>query len=183
MRNALLTLLVAALVLPAAALASRAAPTTPGDLTMTGVSGYVMVQVARGTIVARVERGTIQIIDLTPEDRFTATINGQPVLRPSVTFRGRNIDFHLLGGSFNVQVRGVGISLSTRGQGWALLGGGGLSGLFSTAPDADCYVEPESCRPLPDVGQRIRIGGFQPPANERPPGAERTPSGMRLATP
>lgn len=202
MRNAFLTLLVAALVLPAAALA-RAAP-GDGTLSIEGASGVVIVQ-ARGAVIGRVDGGQIVIADLSPGDDNDPVVWGAQSRRQNgpntFTYRGRNMTFRLIGGGFRVTVRGSGISISVVGRGDAFLDGDGV-GVFSTS-GADCRLAPETCRPLPDVGQRIRIGGFQPPersagpgerppappprpqppTNERTPGSERTPSGARLATP
>ncbi len=205
MRNALLTLLIAALVLPAAALASRAGA-GDGTLSVEGASGAVIVQ-ARGGVIGRVASGTVVIADLSPGDDSDPVVWGAQTRRqtgPETTvYRGRNITFRLIGGGFRVAVKGSGISLSVVGRGDAFLDGDG-AGVFSTS-GADCKLAPETCRPLPDVGQRIKIGGFQPPerssgpverppapapaprpqtaTNERTPGSERTPSGIVPALP
>ncbi len=176
MRNALLTLLVAALVLPGAALAARAAP-GDGALSVGGASGLVIVQ-ARGVVVGRVDVGQVVIADLTPGDGSDPVVSGAQFRRQTgpgtFVFRGRNITFRLIGGGFRVTVKGSGISVTVVGRGDAFLDGEG-AGVFSTSFDADCWVAPETCRPLPDVGQRIKIGGFQPP--ERPAGpGERQPA-------
>ena len=193
MRNALLTLLVAALVLPAAALAARAAP-GDGTLSVEGASGLVIVK-ARGAVIGRVDGGQVVIADLSSGDGNDPVVWGAQFRRQlepgTFVYRGRNITFRLIGGGFKVTVKGSGISISVVGRGDAFLDGEG-AGVFSTS-GADCRLAPETCRPLPDVGQRIKIGGFQPPErsagpgqrpqpgpgekqpgpSERPPGAER----------
>lgn len=202
MRNALLTLLLATLVLPAAALASRAA-VGDGTLSVEGASGTVIVQ-ARGAVIGRVASGTVVIADLSPGDDNDPVVWGAQFRRQTgpgtIVYRGRNITFRLIGGGFRVTVKGSGISISVVGRGDAFLDGD--AGVFSTS-GADCRFAPETCRPLPDVGQRIKIGGLQPPerpagpgerpppppprpqpqTNEKTPGSERTPSGMWSATP
>ncbi len=205
MRNALLTLLVAALALPAAALASRAGA-GDGKFLVEGASGTVIVQ-ARGSVFGRVDNGTVVMTDLTPGDGYDPVVSGAQIRRQigpgTFVYRGRNvITFRVANGGFRVTVKGSGISISVVGRGDAFLDGEG-AGLFSTIRDADCRLAPETCRPLPDVGQRIKIGGFQPPerssgpgerppappprpqppTNERTPGSERTPSGTWPATP
>lgn len=162
MRNALLTLLAAALVLPAAVLAARTGP-GGGALSVEGGAGVITVQ-ARGSIFVRLERGALTITDQTPRDGYDPVVSGAQFQRRTgpgtITYGGRKvITFRLNDGSFRVQVNGAGISLTAVGQGWALLDGDGFGGLFSTAPDADCYVEPETCRPLPDQPLRVRLGG------------------------
>ncbi len=193
MRNALLTLLVAALVLPAAALASRGAP-GDGTLSVEGASGVVIVQ-ARGAVIGRVDAGQIVIADLSPGDSNDPVVWGAQFRRQigsgTFIYRGRNITFRLIGGGFRVTVKGSGISISVVGRGEAFFDGEG-AGVFSTS-GADCRLAPETCRPLPDVGQRIKIGGSQPAErsagsgqrpqpgpgekqpgpSERPPGADR----------
>ncbi len=206
MRNALLTLLLAALVLPAAALASRAEP-TDGTLSVEGASGTVIVQ-ARGAVIGRVAAGTVVITDLSPGDDSDPVVWGAQTRRQTgretIAYRGRNITFRLIGGGFKVVVRGVGISLSVVGRGDAYLAGDATeAGVFSTS-GADCRFAPETCRPLPDGGQRIKIIGAptsqdrssgpaertppppvrpQSSTNERTAGPERTPSGVLPAIP
>ena len=198
MRNALLTLLVAALVLPAAALAARPA-TSDGTLSVEGASGVVIVQ-ARGAVIGRVANGTVVIADLSPGDDSDPVVWGAQFRRQTgsgtIVYKGRNITFRLIGGGFRVTVKGSGISISVVGRGDAFLNGdASAAGVFSTS-GADCRFAPETCLPLPDVGQRIKIGGFQPPErssgpgersqpskDERSSGPERTPSGTQPATP
>lgn len=172
MRNALLSLLVAAIALPAAALAARAGP-GDGTLSVEGGSGMVTVQ-ARGGVIGRVERGTLTITDLTPGDGNDAVVQGALLQRPAgpgtMVYKGRNVTFRLIGGSFRVQVVGKGISLSAVGQGIAVLDGDGPApGVFSTAGD-DCKLAPDSCRPLPPLPVRIRFGGPDRPGPGQVPG-------------
>lgn len=169
MRNALLTLLVAALVLPAGALAARAAPGN-GWLSIEGASGLVIVQ-ARGGVLGRVDDGVVVFTDLTPGDAWDPVVSGAQFRRQTgpgtFAYRGRNMTFGLRFGDFRVMARGSGISISVAGRGDAFLNGEG-AGVFSTS-GADCKVAPETCRPLPDTGQRIKIGGFQPPERQPAP--------------
>lgn len=175
MRNALLTLLVAALVLPVAALASRVAP-GDGTLSVEGASGLVIVK-ARGAVIGRVDGGQVVIADLSSGDGNDPVVWGAQFRRQlepgTFVYRGRNITFRVIGGGFRVTVKGSGISISVVGRGDAFLDGEG-AGVFSTS-GADCRLAPETCRPLPDVGQRIKIGGFQPPERSAGPGQRPQP--------
>lgn len=177
MRNTLLTLLVAALVLPAAALAARGAPGDGGMLSVEGASGVVIVQ-ARGGVIGRVANGTVVITDLSPGDDSDPVVWGAQFQRQTgpdtIVYRGRNITFRLIGGGFRVAARGTGISISVVGRGDAFLDGEG-AGVFSTG-GADCRLAPETCRPLPDVGQRIKIGGPQPQDRSAGPGQRPQPA-------
>lgn len=114
MRNALFTLLFLALVLPAAALASRAA-VGDGTLSVEGASGTVIVQ-ARGAVIGRVASGTVVIADLSPGDDNDPVVWGAQFRRQTgpgtILYRGRNITFRLIGGAFRVTVKGSGISIS-----------------------------------------------------------------------
>ena len=94
-----------------------AARPVPGTLSIEDVRGVVVVR-GTGTVVGRLDRGELQLTDLTPNDAWTPKVNG--VAKPrSVVTRGRDINFFVPGGRYRISVKGDGVSLSARGVGVA----------------------------------------------------------------
>jgi hypothetical protein len=159
MRTALLSLLLAALVAPAAILAADS-PKRAGTLSVEGAVGVVKVT-ARGGLLGRIESGSIQVVDLSPNDRWFPVVNGlgRGVV---VTMKGENISFRLLGGQYRLVLRGRGISIAARGQGSALLDGEpddvGDTGIWAVGADADCRRMPDSCSRVPEQPRRVFFG-------------------------
>jgi len=121
MRLALILTCVAALAVPAAWSAAR--PT--GSLSIEDGRGTVVLK-GRGIVIGRLERGSVEIVDLTPLDQWSPRVNGVPRGR-TVWTRGKDINFYVPGGRYKITVEGEGFSISARGQGLATLDG---------APDA-----------------------------------------------
>ena len=152
-------LLAAALAVPAIVLA---ADRRNGNGTLSVEQANATIKVtARGGVLGRVASGSIQFVDLTPNDRWFPVVNGigRGVL---VSYRGEDISFRLLGGQYKLVVRGKGIAISARGSGWALLDGepdqAGLTGIWAVGADADCGRAPDKCARIPDVPRRIVFG-------------------------
>jgi hypothetical protein len=163
MRTALLSLLLAALAAPTALLAADA-PKRAGALSVEGATGVVKVT-ARGGLLGRLEAGSIQLTDLSPNDRWFPVVNGlgRGVI---VNMKGENITFRLLGGQYRLVLRGRGISIAARGQGSALLDGDpnelGDTGIWATGADADCRRSPDSCARVPEQPRRVFFGSQSP---------------------
>jgi hypothetical protein len=158
MRRIVLTLIVlAAALAPVGAYAAKAAR-GDGTLSMEGVDGKVVVH-ARGGIIGRVDRGVVQIRDLTPFDDSEPTVWGGRDLRPNdeglYVYRGLNLRFRIIGGGFRVMIDGRGIDVSVVGNGLATLDA--EDGLYSTTGD-DCHLDPTSCIAVPSIRQLIPIG-------------------------
>jgi hypothetical protein len=171
MRPALLTLLlVVALAAPAAVLAAADPPKRSGTLSVEGATGMIKVT-ARGGVLGRIESGSIQLVDLTPNDRWFPVINGlgRAVV---VTLKGENISFRLLGGQYRLVLRGRGISISARGQGSAILDGEpsefGYTGIWAVGPDADCRRAPDTCSRVPEAPRRVTFGSTTPTPTPTP---------------
>jgi hypothetical protein len=158
MRTSFLILLALALLLPAAAL-SEARP-APGSLSIEGGRGTVALK-GQGGVLGKVD-GVLQIVDMTPNDRWAPIVNGEVVSGPSVRLRGSGISFRLLGGRFKLVLRGEAIAVSARGRGVAVLKAEpdllGAAGLFSTDANADCVAMPEACQLFPDQVSRVPYG-------------------------
>jgi len=159
MRTALLSLLLAALTVPTAVLAADP-PKRAGALSVEGAMGVVKVT-ARGGLLGRIESGSIQLVDLTPNDRWFPVVNGlgRGIV---VTMKGENISFRLLGGQYRLVLRGKGISIAARGQGSAVLDGEpdevGDTGIWAVGADADCRRTPDSCSRVPEQPRRVLFG-------------------------
>lgn len=162
MRPTLLVVLLAALAVPAAALAVRAAP---GDGTLSVREGEGTIQLElRGAILGRIGSGSLWIDDPKAGHCDGPLVFGADLQTSKVVFvkgefelrcvyTGTNMRFRLVGDDHDVSiVRGREVSISAVGRGKGFLKGtGGLTdGTF--ALDAREYVS------LPDEGRRITIG-------------------------
>jgi hypothetical protein len=164
MRRTLLVTLLAALAVPASALAVQAAP---GDGTLSVREGEGTVQLElRGAILGRIGSGSLWIdnpkaghcdgplvwgADIEKPRFVVDPLTGESSLR--CVYTGLNIRFRLVGGDHDVKiVRGRDVAISAVGRGKAFLKGmGGLAdGSYSV--DARDYVS------MPDEGRKITIG-------------------------
>lgn len=107
--------LVLALAVPAGLAATRGA----GTFAIEDGVGYVTIR-GSGTLVGRLDRGDLLIVDLTPLDQWSPRVNGVPRGRV-VGMRGRSVNFFVPGGKYRIELRGDGIALSARGTGVARL--------------------------------------------------------------
>ncbi len=179
MRKLVLLLCSLTVLVCAASVASAAEPTA-GTLSVERGKGVVMVDL-RGSLLGRLVQGSIRVTDLTPNDRYTATVVGRRVtserLGPrTVIHRGQGLRFRMLGGGYRVVVRGSGISVSAVGRGVVMLDAeprfvGDEPGVYSL-DGVDCSLEPTLCTPLPTEPTRFTLA---PPEPERPPQPRTTP--------
>jgi hypothetical protein len=114
-RLLLVPVLLLALAVPAGLAAVRAA----GTLAVEDGIGRVVVK-GQGTLVARLDRGDVVIVDLTPNDQWSPRVNGVPRGKV-VSLRGRDVNVFIPGGRYRITMRGEGIALSARGAGVAEL--------------------------------------------------------------
>lgn len=162
MRRIALAVVVLAGAVPAAALALGRAP-ADGSLSVEGGRGIVAVE-ARGGVIGRLDRGVVEVVDLTPEDGYDPLVRGaerqKPVNERKTVYAGDKINFRVIGGAFRVVVRGVGIDLSAVGRGVVLLDGDERfpdMGVYSLSGD-DCRVAPATCTPVPATATRLALG-------------------------
>ena len=148
MRLALLFLCLLALAVPAGWAATRPA----GSLSIEDGRGTVVLK-GKGIVIGRLEKGDVQIIDLTPLDQWSPRVNGVPRGR-TVWTRGKDINFYVPGGRYRITVHGEGVSISARGQGMASLDGSadpaGSTGTFA--------VGDSQLVPLPSVLEHVQFG-------------------------
>lgn len=117
MRLALLIAVLVALAVPTAFAATAPA----GSLSVEDGRGSAVIK-GKGIAIGRLDRGEVQIVDLTPLDQWSPRVNGVPRGR-TVWTRGKDINFYVPGGRYRVTVRGDGFSISARGQGTATFDG------------------------------------------------------------
>ena len=123
-----LSLLVAALVLPAAALAGvRAAG--DGTLVVKDANANVEIKNGRGTIFGHLDKGWLKVTDYNQGDSRDPEVNGAEVSYPANLsgstwmYRGTDIRFRFFGGRYSITVGGLGIDVSAVGKGTVTLKG------------------------------------------------------------
>jgi hypothetical protein len=161
MRKAFVILGLLALALPVAGVAGLSSG--EGTLSVEDGNGRVTMQ-ARGGVIGRLERGSVTIYDLTPEDAFEPWVFGddQPVRfvgETGITYGGVGLRFRLVGGRYRIVIAGRGIDLSVvaKGVGTIVAGPSGDPGVYSL-DGADCRDDRDSCKPLPDLAKRFQLG-------------------------
>jgi hypothetical protein len=164
MRKVLALVSLLALALPVAGLAALAAKRVgEGTLSVEDGRGKVIVQV-RGGAIGRLERGTVRIFDLTPNDANVPVVSGDD--RPlkffgenGIEYAGVGLRFRIIGGGFRIVIEGRGIDLSVVGRGSGAVKGETLEpGLYSL-DGSDCRTRPATCDPLPELMKRFQLGG------------------------
>jgi len=148
---------------------------TGGTLSVERGRGTVMIDL-RGSVLGRLNTGTLRVTDQTPNDRYTALVVGRKLkedrLGPrTVVYRGQGLRFRLLGGGYRMVARGSGVTLSAVGRGVVMLDGeprfaNDDVGVYSSTAGVDCSVEPLTCTPLPTEPERFAL---EPPPAEPSP--------------
>ena len=128
MRRLLTFAMLAALILPAAALAHPSG-INDGTLSVQGGQGKIVIS-ARGGVIGSFLRGSVTISDPIDGDGTGPIVTGDdfpPIERndTTTTWRGTRVRFRIIGGSFRVVVKGRGINLSVVGKGNVTLSGAG----------------------------------------------------------
>jgi hypothetical protein len=146
---------------------ARAVDPETGTLSVARGKGVVVLEL-RGNILGRLGSGFLTVTDLTPRDRYTATVVARKMKEVrsvgarTTRYRGVGIRFRMLGGGYRVTIRGTGIALSAVGHGLVTLDAERTSvfddaGVYSL-DGIDCSAEPTSCTPLPDDPERYALG-------------------------
>ena len=167
MRKTFVLLGLLALALPVAGVAS--VRVGEGTLSIEDGVGKVALN-ARGGVIGRLDRGSVTIYDLTPEDAYQPWVFGddQPVRfvgESGIIYAGLGLRFRLIGGKYRIVIEGRGIDLSVvaRGSGSITAGAAIDPGVYSL-DGGDCRSDRASCTPLPELTKRFQLGG----APERP---------------
>jgi hypothetical protein len=171
MRKTFVLLALLALALPVAGLSALRAG--EGTLSVEDGRGTITIQ-ARGGVIGRLDRGTVTIFDLTPDDANDPVVNGddQPVQfvgETGIRYRGAGIRYRLIGGGFRIVINGRGIDLSVVGKGnGSIRGESEAAGVYSL-DGVDCRTDPASCKPLPESARRFQLGSQEREKNPPPP--------------
>ncbi|MFL5920670.1 MAG: hypothetical protein ACJ75Q_12845 [Gaiellaceae bacterium] len=137
---------------------------TPADGTLSAKRGRgTVVLKLKGTVIGRVARnGRVQVRDLRPFDLNDPHLTCRPHVRRigagTWLCKGRNIGFRVDKGRFNVNVRGVGISISAVGRGTVDVDGAGETGVY----DGVMSIDSAPYESLPDDPTTYFLG--TPPA-------------------
>lgn len=160
MRKTFALLGLLALALPVAGVAGSSAG--EGTLSIENGQGRVMLQ-GRGGVIGRLERGSVTIFDLTPEDANDPAVFGDDSVRlvgeTGIQYAGTGLRFRLVGGGFRIAINGKGIDLSVvaKGFGQIVAAQADDPGVYSL-DGADCRNERYSCKPLPENPRRFQLG-------------------------
>jgi hypothetical protein len=92
-----------------------------GSLEIKDGRGIVEIT-GRGVLVGRIDKGSLEIVDMTLDDQWSPRVNGIPRGK-TVGLRGKRISFYIPGGRYRIVARGTDISISVRGTGTAVLHG------------------------------------------------------------
>jgi hypothetical protein len=175
MRKHILLLLACLLALPAMASAALMRSTGDGTLSVEDGQGRIVID-ARGGVIGRFDRGSVTILDRTPDDAFEAKVWGATreieLGLDRERYFGPGVRFRLIGGSFRIVIHGAGIDLSAVGTGFVTLEGSGrFPGVYSLDGE-DCGAPRSKCKDLPDPAQRFRLGTPDPPERPTPARAD-----------
>lgn len=162
MRKTFALLGLLALALPVAGVA--ALQSGEGTLSVEDGHGRITLQ-ARGGVIGRVDRGSVTIHDLTPEDAYEPWVVGddQPVQfvgETGIRYGGLGLRFRLVGGRYRIVIEGRGIDLSVVAKGVGSIVALPTAidpGVYSLDGE-DCRSATASCKPLPEIAKRFQLG-------------------------
>lgn len=149
----LLVILLVALLVPTAAFARNR---DKGDGTLAVKSASATIQIsARGSILGRVESGTIVITDWNPNDASEPQVFGADRTRSltdaTTSYRGKGIRFRFVTGRYTIRLIGTGIDVAAVGSGVVRLTGQG------TLDDGFVAFDGGAFKP---VSAGLTVGGF-----------------------
>jgi hypothetical protein len=154
MRRLLVPILLAAALVPAAALAAPGAP-SDGTVSVKNADGKVAI-VARGSFIGYCDSCTIWVNDPDPSDGAAATVTNadvsQSLTDTKTLYTGSAMRFRMVGGFWRAIIQGKGIDLSGIGHGQVVLDGAGGSTDGTYQFDGDIY------RSMPDFELRFPLG-------------------------
>jgi hypothetical protein len=156
-KGAVLILLVAAVAVPAVALAA-AAEWSP--LSISEGRGKVTLR-GRGTVIGRIDRGTITVTDLTPLDTsepLTFNCDDETFRGSATVCKGDHLRFRMIGGGWRIAITGAGIDLSAAvSRGWVTLDGDAKRPGVYSVDGVDCRTQAALCLPLPSEEKTIML--------------------------
>ena len=125
MRRLLVPALFAALVVPAVALATPKA-TGDGTLAVKNGDGYVFIS-GRGDLIGASDECRVRKYDPYPDDGTGPIVAGaedhDDIDDSTDLYRGKDVRFRMIGGTFKIRIWGSGIDLSVVAKGWGRIKG------------------------------------------------------------
>jgi hypothetical protein len=113
------------LAVPAGSLA-RSMPPGDGSLVIKGGRGIIVLQV-KGAVIGWQGNGKLTLTDNDPYDENEPVVRGRiktkQVSDATTVYRGQNIRYRMLDGSYRLRFDGTGIRLSAVGRGWVTFDG------------------------------------------------------------
>ena len=103
-----------------------------GSLVVKGGRGTIVLQV-KGAVIGRMNNGKLTLTDNDPYDENSPVVHGRLRTRPmqlsdaTTVYKGQNIRYRMVEGSYRLKFEGSGIRLSTVGRGWVTLDGSNRS--------------------------------------------------------
>ena len=163
MRKTFVLLVLLALALPVAGLSALRAG--EGSLSVKDGRGTITLK-ARGGVIGRLDRGTVTIFDLSPDDANLPVVFGddhpvQFVGGTGIRYAGVGLRYRLIGGSFRIVINGRGIDLSAVGKGNGLMRGEVEDPGVYSLDGTDCRKDLTACKPLPETPRRFQLGAHE----------------------
>jgi hypothetical protein len=115
------TVAAGAVLAPGATRTPAARAASGGSLSIENGRGVIQIT-GSGVLVGRMDKGSLEIVDLSATDQWSPRVYGIPRGK-TVTLRGKNVSFYVPGGRYKLTAKGTGISISARGSGLVSLDG------------------------------------------------------------
>src|SRR6266542_2582866 len=113
------------LAIPAVSLA-RSLPPNDGTLVVRNGRGVVVLQI-KGAVIGWMSSAKLTLADNDPYDENEPVVRGRIRSKPqtdaTTVYKGRNIRYRMLDGSYRLRFEGTGIHLSAVGRGWVTFDG------------------------------------------------------------
>jgi hypothetical protein len=158
MRRLLTFALLVALVAPGVA-AARLRGANDGTLSIKDGRGTVIIQ-GRGGVIGSLVYGSLKFVDPVDGDGTGPIVSGAERHREigdtTDIYRGDNVRFRMIGGTFTIVVKGRGINLSFVGRGIVTLNGAG------TDDDGTYAVNGGDYSPIPDLPFPFTVSASNP---------------------
>ena len=147
-----LAAIITLVLVMSAGVAAGAATAPRGSFEVKGGRGVIQIT-GKDVLLGRMGKGSLEIVDLSPNDQWSPRVNGIPRGK-TVTLRGKNVSFYIPGGRYKITAHGSDISISARGTGAVVLNGDpdavGDTGMYSVG-DGELV-------PLPETATKATFG-------------------------
>jgi hypothetical protein len=154
------TVVAFALALPAAGFAVGDTD-SDGTFSVKAGLGKITLNPFNGSAIGRVQRGSIKVTDPVADDGIgfdffgTCDDRTRDKATSTTTCRGTNLRFRAIGGSYVIQIKGMGVYLSVVGHGLVALDGRGDQ--QDVDADGTYSLNDGPYKSLPDFGATLRL--------------------------